>query len=245
MELIRSAFADGSRLEIEGHAVRLRVNARARRISLRIDAASGDVIATAPTPGALKDAAAFARSRRDWIIYHVARRPAPSPLAPGDVIGLFGAPCVLRPDGRRPRVLRDPGGGAHRLTGCGEDRVDAQLVVRALKREAMAMFAARARVHCAALGVALPSLRVIEARSRWGSCTPPRAGGPGRIRLSWRLALAPFDVADYVVAHECAHLLEANHGPRFWAHVHRLVGDHLPHRAWLRAEGARLHAFAA
>jgi hypothetical protein len=37
--------------------------------------------------------------------------------------------------------------------------------------------------------------------------------------------------------------LELNHGPRFWAHVHALVGEAKPHRAWLRAEGARLHAF--
>jgi predicted metal-dependent hydrolase len=46
-----------------------------------------------------------------------------------------------------------------------------------------------------------------------------------------------------VAAHECAHLVEANHSPRFWAIVHRLVGDHRPHRAWLRANGADLHAF--
>jgi predicted metal-dependent hydrolase len=49
-------------------------------------------------------------------------------------------------------------------------------------------------------------------------------------------------VADYVVAHECAHLLEANHGPRFWALVRNLVGDPAPHRRWLRAEGPRLHS---
>jgi hypothetical protein len=50
-------------------------------------------------------------------------------------------------------------------------------------------------------------------------------------------------VADYVVAHECAHLIEPNHGPRFWALVRGLIGDEKPHRAWLRAHGAGLHAF--
>ncbi|HEU5321449.1 MAG TPA: YgjP-like metallopeptidase domain-containing protein, partial [Methylomirabilota bacterium] len=72
---------------------------------------------------------------------------------------------------------------------------------------------------------------------------PGPRGTTGHIRYSWRLALAPFAVADYVAAHECAHLLELNHGPRFWAHVRNLVGDERRHRAWLRAEGARLHAF--
>jgi hypothetical protein len=56
--------------------------------------------------------------------------------------------------------------------------------------------------------------------------------------------LAPFEVADYVAAHECAHLVEANHGPEFWALVRRLYGSERPARAWLRQHGARLHAFA-
>jgi predicted metal-dependent hydrolase len=89
----------------------------------------------------------------------------------------------------------------------------------------------------------MPKVTVADARSRWGSCKPGPRGTAGVIRYSWRLALAPFAVADYVAAHECAHLRELNHGPRFWAHVRALVGDERRHRAWLRAEGARLHAF--
>ena len=73
--------------------------------------------------------------------------------------------------------------------------------------------------------------------------TPARIAKPASIRYSWRLALAPFAVADYVAAHECAHLIEANHGPRFWALVDRLFGDPAPHRGWLRAHGTELHAF--
>lgn len=52
---------------------------------------------------------------------------------------------------------------------------------------------------------------------RWGSCTPEN----GTIRLSHRLAGVPEWVCDYVLMHELAHLLEANHGPRFWALVNR------------------------
>ena len=50
-------------------------------------------------------------------------------------------------------------------------------------------------------------------------------------------------VLDYVAAHECAHLVEANHSAKFWAVVHAINGDHRPHRDWLKANGARLHAF--
>ena len=64
----------------------------------------------------------------------------------------------------------------------------------------------------------------------------------GQIRYSWRLIMAPYEVMDYVAAHECAHLLEANHGPRFWGWVQTLVGDPRQSRAWLRRYGAELHA---
>jgi predicted metal-dependent hydrolase len=54
--------------------------------------------------------------------------------------------------------------------------------------------------------------------------------------------LAPAYVIDYVAAHECAHLEEANHGADFWALVAELYGDHAHARAWLKRHGARLHA---
>lgn len=50
-----------------------------------------------------------------------------------------------------------------------------------------------------------------------GSCTPSQ----GTIRISQDLANLPRFVLDYVIVHELAHLLEANHGPRFWALVNR------------------------
>lgn len=58
---------------------------------------------------------------------------------------------------------------------------------------------------------------VTNQNSRFGSCTP----ADGTIRLSHRLATMPAWVRDYVLVHELAHLLEANHGPRFWQMVNR------------------------
>jgi predicted metal-dependent hydrolase len=58
---------------------------------------------------------------------------------------------------------------------------------------------------------------VTNQNSRFGSCTPAN----GTIRLSHRLAKMPTFVRDYVIVHELAHLLEANHGPKVWKVVHR------------------------
>lgn len=58
---------------------------------------------------------------------------------------------------------------------------------------------------------------VTNQNGRFGSCTPDN----GTIRLSDRLASMPSWVRDYVLVHELAHLLEANHGPKFWKLVNR------------------------
>lgn len=58
---------------------------------------------------------------------------------------------------------------------------------------------------------------VTNQDKRHGSCTPSQ----GTIRLSHRLATMPTFVQDYVIVHELAHLLEANHGPNFWKLVYQ------------------------
>lgn len=52
---------------------------------------------------------------------------------------------------------------------------------------------------------------------RYGSCTPSLR----TIRISTQLAEMPRFVLEYVVMHELAHLLEANHSPKFWKLVNR------------------------
>lgn len=58
---------------------------------------------------------------------------------------------------------------------------------------------------------------VTNQQHRWGSCSP----ATGTIRLSTALDGMPSWVVDSVIVHELAHLVEANHGPRFKALVSR------------------------
>jgi len=243
MNLFGRAFADGDRLEVAGAVVRLKVHARARRVSLRLDRTKREIVATAPSARRLPEAAAFARDRAEWIVDRLAELPQSQAVAPGMTISLFGEPCRLEASDRPARFHPPADGAPARISARGDGQVYAAAVIRMIKREALRVFTERTAFHCERLGAKLPSVTVMDARARWGSCRPGLPGKPAAIRYSWRLALSPFEVADYVAAHECAHLLELNHGPRFWAHVKALVGDERPHRAWLRAEGARLHAF--
>lgn len=73
-----------------------------------------------------------------------------------------------------------------------------------------------ARTHLAPLLAAAPEpagiVWVTNQQQRWGSCTPSSR----EIRLSHRLQVMPSWVVDYVIVHELAHLVEANHSAAFW-----------------------------
>ena len=251
MNLFRgSKYAPGDLIEVAGARVRLKVSPRATRVSLRIDQARREVVASAPSQRRLHEAVAFAGQRAAWIATHLGAIPRSASLEPGDVIEVFGQPHRLEPAVSRTKAgfYEDEAGGGV-LRAFGEDDAFGRSVMRLLKRHALEVLAERTAVHAAALGCALPKVAVADAKGRWGSCRPPRPatrttkGDTGSIRYSWRLVLAPFEVADYVAAHECAHLLEANHGPQFWALVRQVYGEEKGPRAWLRQHGARLHAF--
>jgi predicted metal-dependent hydrolase len=238
-----SRHADGDVIEIGAARVRLTVSRRARRVSLRVDRARGEVLAIAPSLRRLGEAAAFALERRSWIAERVLELKPPTRLVPGLELTVFGEPCRLgRAPGRASLEATDWERGARLAIGADEAAYS-RAIVQLLKREAKAWFAPRLAHHCAAMGLAAPRFGIVDARTRWGSCTAGDRLRPASIRLSWRLALAPPEVADYVAAHECAHLLHPNHGPAFWAQTRQLIGDVRPHRAWLRAHGAELHGF--
>jgi predicted metal-dependent hydrolase len=118
--------------------------------------------------------------------------------------------------------------------GAAGPRIAAWLKLRA--RDALAPAVRR---YAGMVGREAGVINLRDTRSRWGSCS-----STGRLGFSWRLAMAPAEVLDYVAAHEVAHLVEMNHAPAFWDQVERLMPDYRRHRAWLRHEGGRLHAYS-
>ncbi len=240
-------LASGQVVEISGRPVRLRVDGRAARVSLRVDPRQREVVATAPSLRMLSDAVAFAQSRADWIAARLDGLPEPQLFAPGRTISLLGRPCRLERAAMRIAARLIPAAGPEpmRLIASGEGEAYHRAVVRVLKAEALRELTVRAQGLAARLGQPAPEVAVADARTRWGSCRGASGGRPALIRFSWRLILAPEAVLQYVAAHECAHLVEANHGPRFWALCARLYGDAAPARRWLAAHGRDLHAIQA
>ena len=238
MNLFKPKFSNGQVLEIAGARLVLRTNARARRVSIRVDGARGEVVAVAPNERRLSEAVDFAHQRLDWIAERLKARPQGAPFAPGRALPLRGEPVRLDASGNAAaaRFVRDDQG--LRIVSGGEGDAFARRVERLLRAEAKRELQARTEVHAAALGLKAPAVSIADPKSRWGSCTPAR----GTIRYSWRLIMAPGWVLAYVAAHEVAHLIHADHSPRFWAVVKQLLGDEKAGRRWLRAHGHELHA---
>ena len=95
--------------------------------------------------------------------------------------------------------------------------------VRAVAEPLLPPWAARLQVQPGTLSVR-------AMRSRWGSCIP----ATGRICLNSALARRPVALLEYVLVHELVHLREANHGPRFYAWMDRVMPDWPARRQQLR-----------
>jgi len=90
----------------------------------------------------------------------------------------------------------------------------------------------RVEYHARNLGVQFKQAKIMDSRYRWGSCTLQ-----DNVNFNWRLIKAPMFVIDYIIVHELAHLIEANHTPRFWNIVRTQVPKMEKARLWLKENG--------
>jgi len=209
--------------------------AAGRRLALHIDERGLRVGAPRYLP--LQAIEAFVREHGEWVLRkldeHAHRdRPRHLSVRHGVELPVFGEPVPVRvvPGGNRV-VWSDEG-----LTLAARPEADLNhLARRALQARALSHYRERAAHFAARLQRPMPALGLSSARTRWGSCSS-RTG----VRIHWRLVHLPRAFADYVIAHELAHLVEMNHSPRFWAVVEGLFPDWRSVRAALRLRAAEL-----
>ena len=228
------------RLNIDGGPVviRLRRSASARRYSLRVSASARDALLTMPARGSIASAEAFARRHAAWLAEQLGALPAAVPLAPGSTVPFRGMPHdVVHAPGVRSVGVTGPDGRPQLVVGGAAESITRRLAAW-LKGQARQEIEAAASRYAAALDRPIQGVRLGDPKSRWGSCS-----SHGRLAFSWRLILAPPPILDYVAAHEAAHLVEMNHGPRFWRLVATLYPGHEEARAWLRRHGPELHRY--
>ena len=234
------AYEPGQALDCGAYTLRLKVNARARRISLRIDNKTGEAVVTAPRAKHLKDAVDFARTRHDWIVKIRGNQQKPAPFAPGCALSIKGHAVTLAEKAGvitpKPVQAED---GSWQLVSSGDESAYARRIERYLRQQAMKTLQAETDRQAARLGVTGVKVSLFDAKGRWGSCTPLRK----TIRYSWRVIMAPPEALNYLVAHEVAHLKHPDHSPAFWARVTELFGPYKTARDWLKKRGQELFKY--
>ncbi len=212
----RGATEGISLIELGGRAIEYRFERRRRRtLSITIDA-SGLRVA-APLRASWREVERFLRDKERWILRKLddwARAPRGAVLhgESGEIVPVFGAPRVIEVRTGR-RAVQDLDG---RLVLSSRQR-PLEVLIAWLKLQTLEALRPRAAHYAGLLGLPAPKVAISNARTQWGVCTEN-----GLIRLSWRLAHVAPALADYVVAHEVAHLVEMNHSPRYWTLLERL-----------------------
>ncbi|MDG1287345.1 MAG: SprT family zinc-dependent metalloprotease [Rickettsiales bacterium] len=222
-------------LNIKGQQVPLKLkrNARAKRIVLRLSRDGSAVQLTLPRRVSEKKAIAFAQTQTEWIAKQLAKKPTPIAFEPGMELSVLGEDLIF--EHHDSRLTKREGDTIY--IG-GDVEFFSRRVKDYIKKQTRDEFSEMALDLADDLGMHLAAVRLRDTTSRWGSCSQD-----GTINLSWRLALAPSRVARYVIAHEVAHLEHFDHSPAFWAAVEKLHPNWENERDWLRKNGATLHAY--
>ena len=170
------------------YPVRLRRHRQARRYTLRIQAATRDVILTIPLRGSLKEAREFANKHGGWIAARLGRLPEAAPFAHGVVLPLRGVPhrIMHRPGARGTVWTEAAPDGDQLLCVAGKAPHVDRRVGDYLRREAKRELETASLRYAQELGLVIRRVTVRDQSSRWGSCSTT-----GMLSFSWRLILAP------------------------------------------------------
>lgn len=208
---------------------------RARRRSIGMEVHLDGLTVRAPRWVALRDVEQALAERATWILKSLDEwRSRRRDVMPRE--WKSGAPIVYRGEqlalavhrSRRMAIAADLFHLTVRHPHADDEGQIAACVGDWLRDQAWALVAARVADYVRRIATHPPSVRLSNARSEWGSCN-----AKGEIRLNWRLVQLPPILAEYVVAHEVAHMLELNHSARFWAVVETLLPGHAEFRRQL------------
>jgi hypothetical protein len=109
------------------------------------------------------------------------------------------------------------------------------LLKKWLIKQAETTITRQVMMHSRQMGVNPVKISIRSQKSRWGSCSTR-----GTLSFNWRLIMAPFEVLDYVVVHELAHMKRKDHSRVFWGIVAQFDPLYLKHRLWLKQNQAAM-----
>lgn len=229
---VRALIADNL-ISLDDLTVEVKTNARARNITLRYSAKKMRFVASVPKHVSKKFLLSFLTEHQPWMRKQAAIAPLPQPSAlQSGVVMIEGiARHIVHSEATGVHVSLNP---EEILIACRTERLPRALQ-RFVMQHAEKLITELAHEKAQRIGRRVTKITLRDTASRWGSCA-----SDGSLSFSWRLIMAPFDVIDYVVAHEVAHLQHFDHSAEFWGLCRELSENYTMGKHWLKLNGAML-----
>lgn len=226
-------------LEVGGLNFEVRRSSRRKTLGLTVDR-GGELVIHSPVATAEADLTKWTRSKLLWVHQKLMLKEelAPTSREPEFVSGesfsylgrLYRLQIVteqdqpLRFDGHRFSLRRDA-----RASACDHFRSWFITVGKTWIESRVVSLADR-------IGELPSRVEVRDLGFRWGSC-----GKNAVVYFNWKLLQLPVRLADYILCHELAHLIEPNHGREFWRVLERSLPDWRDRQEKLRTKAAELY----
>ena len=211
-------------------------NPKAKRMRIRIDRKRKAPVLVLNNRMSEKSGLQFVAQNASWIQIRLKKLPEERKFCDMMTFDLFGESVTVRLSPTAKRGVWLDGGV---LWVSGQPEHLPRRVLDFIKEEVRRRLRQKTRELAKILNVTVGTVTVRDTKSRWGSCNKD-----GDLSFSWRLALAPAAVCDYVAAHEVSHIREMNHSLRFWKTVALLDPDFKAHEQWLKKNADFLHSFS-
>lgn len=205
------------------------------KLILRIDSKERIPVLSVPRFCSQRRAVKFINDNMDWILQSLAKLPEIKNFCDGETISLFGQSVTIS---HRPQEKGGVWLDGDLLCVSGKAEFLHRRVRDYIRRRAADEFYTRSKELAERIGCKLNGVVIKDTKSRWGSCS-----SLNNINYSWRIALAPDFVIDYLLAHEVSHLKHHDHSDSFWKCVANLCPEWSKGNSWLRRNGKTLYAY--
>lgn len=202
-----------------------------KNIILKVTPPFGDLVLSAPFHISNKDLEAFVEARKDWIIKNQAKFAKARNTRDEGLIYLWGRAYKLEfiEDNKNTFKLCDS-----KIIFFYKDDLSRPLKDKLLddfyRKSLEARIAETIKEAEDLTGLRADAYRLRKMKTRWGSCNISKK----RVWLNTNLAKYEPICLTYVLVHELCHLLEPNHGKRFYALVERFFPEYKKVEALLK-----------
>ena len=204
-------------------------NSRAKNILLKQNT-KGEIILTCPRFCSQRRALRFAETQLAWIKAHMQHMPKEVVFKPDMSVSLLGETYTVK----RGKLTTLVG---KTLFVSGEEPFFHRRLCSYAQKMLLTYIQGAVKCLTKKLDVQAGRITLRNTSSRWGSCSTTH-----NLSFCWKLAFAPKEVIDYLIAHEVAHLVQMNHSPRFWSVVDALTDKRKEAERWLKVNGRRLQS---